>query len=237
MRDYNEKVRNQALELDDPLAGFTRKPHLKPNLTQDSLDEITGIAPEAVRVNGAGRLTQEQRADLLKEIDAETDGVRLLLTIFLGVALLLAFIFLSETLPMVNLVIGAAVISGGLLAFYYRRNRQKRTALETRVERVDGIPQLRALGRLDTPTHFVMIVSGQIFQISGQMYDKLEQYDLPICRVYYAAKTKQLLSIEVRQAYDDEKLKNDLMLDEDGEKRKNDELPPEEEPAEIEGRK
>ena len=138
MRNYKESAPEQPLTIEAPetqpseLSDFTRKPHLKPQLLQETLDEILGIPPEIMQVNRIGKLTREQREAILTALTGETDAMRLLITIFLGVSLLLAFIFLDVALPMIYLVIGAGVMVGALLAFFYRRQSQKRIDIATR---------------------------------------------------------------------------------------------------------
>jgi hypothetical protein len=232
MRNYREAPPEQRLALEetgtapDELNDFTRKPHLKPHLTQEALDDILGIAPEIMLVNRIGKLTREQRDKILAHLKDENDGMRLLMTIFLGVSLLLAFIFLSVELPMVYLVIGAGIMIGSLLAFFYRQQAKKRVDLETRVQHVDSVPVLRSVGQLDSLQHYMMVIGSEVFAISREAYETLERFELPLCRVYFTARSKQLLSIEVRERYDGEKRKNDLLLDEDedDEKAKNDDL-------------
>ncbi len=225
MRNYNE-IEPKVEDLSPEEAEFIGKPHLKPQLYQDALLDVFGFSQEAVEQNRRGKLTKAQEQALTNELKAETDGMWLTSTIGLGVALLLAFIFLSEGLPMIYLVMGAGVFLGALLAFSSRRQNKRQNDLRDRVEKIRGVPQLRAARQMEGVGPYVIVINEKVFLIPHAVYEQLADYEMPLCQFYYTAKTDTLLSAEViRQFEADPKLKNeDLMLDDEDEKAKNDDL-------------
>jgi hypothetical protein len=226
MRNYNEIEPKLDDISPEEAAEFVGKPHLKPQLYQDALLDIFGFSSEAVELNRRGKLTKAQEQALSGELKAENDAMWLTSTIGLGVAVLLAFIFLSEGLPMIYLVMGAGIYLAALLAFSWRRQTKRQDDLRERVEKVRGVPQLRAARQMEGVGPYVLVIEDKMFLIPHAVYEQLADYELPLCQFYYTAKNKTLLSAEIiRQFEPDPKLKNeDLMLDDADEKAKNDDL-------------
>ncbi|MCU0511924.1 MAG: hypothetical protein MUE40_05060 [Anaerolineae bacterium] len=230
MRSYTELPDGDPLRQETaPGPDFIRKPHLKPRLYQETLLEILAAGADDVAANRNGILTRTQRDTLLKTLNSDTDAMRLLLTIFLGVSLLLAFIFLGQGLDMSGLVLGAGGMIGAMTLVWWRRQNRLRDDLQVRVERVEGVPRLHELGRLETVRNYGLVLQHLYIPLSRQAYEQLQQYELPTVRAYITARSRTLLSLEVLTGYDDDgaKLKNDLLLPADDEKRKNDLLLPE----------
>lgn len=225
MRNYNE-IEPKIEELTPEEAEFIGKPHLKPQLYQDALLDIFGFSQDAVDLNRRGKLTKAQEQALKGELQAESDGMWLTSTMGLGVALLLAFVFLSEGLPMIYLVMGAGAFLGALLLYSARRQNKRQNDLSERVEKIQGVPILRAARQAENAGPYVVVINEKIFLIPPQVYEQLSGYEMPLCQFYYTSKTHTLLSAEVvRQFAPDPKLKNeDLMLDDEDEKAKNDDL-------------
>lgn len=225
MRNYSE-VEPKKEELTPEEAEFVGKPHLKPQLYQDALLDIFGFTQEAVSLNRRGKLTPAQEQALSGELKADSETMWLTSTVGLGVALLLALIFLSEGLPMIYLVVGAGAYLLALLAYSYRRQTKRQTDLQNRVQKIQGVPQLRAARQLEEVGPYVLIVGDKMFLIPYDLYKQLSEYELPVCRFYYTAKSKTLLSAEVIHSYEpDPKLKNEeLLLDDEDEKIKNEDL-------------
>jgi hypothetical protein len=208
MRNYTESP-----DLLEQEAQFTRKPHLKPRLYNDTLHDILKVAPQTLDTNRRGRLTQTQRDGIAGDLKTDGDGMYLLLNIFLAVSLLLALIFLSEGLPMIFLVGGAGIMLSWLLFYTWRRQGRLRGDLTERITRVEGVARLHTLGGVEGAKSYGLIIADQYFAISRDVYDQLVEYELPPMRAYISAKSKALLSLEILPD-DVDKTKNNLEADE-----------------------
>lgn len=189
-----------------------------PPLYNSTLMEAFGFSEDDLEANRRGFVIRSQRAGVETEMKAEADGMWLIMTVLLGVTLLLAVIFNMNGLPMMPLLIGAAIMLLPFLWFSSRRQTRLRADAEKpKLARVQGQPRLRMRGRLeDAGDDFRLEIDDRSFPLSREGFRLISQFDLPPMRVYYLPNSNQLLSAEVLRRDDMEKLKNDeLELAED----------------------
>ena len=221
MTDFNEQ---------DSLVNEQGKPHIAPLVT-NQLQRATlcyGITP--LNQNAPGRPSPAQPDRNEAVLKNENDALWLMLMIFLGMTLLIAFITLGSRFESFYIAVGSGIVTGGLWLFSTLRTRKLREALaSSRAKRVIGeafltIPR----GLFRTPT---LVVKDQAFKLTLEQASLLAQYELGTLRVYYLEGVQQILAAETfnSDALDDEeeKRKNDALEDNDflpladEEKRKN----------------
>ncbi len=186
----------------------------KPLIYTESLMEIFGFDDNALRTNDNGFVTASQKQGINDEIKSEADAMWLLLTIFLGTAVLLAIIFSFQGYAPLPLVIGAGGLIGAMLAIaYFRQSRLQQDSERLRSYRVDGVPQIRAT--LSGDKQVIMQINDQKLPISYQQAAALSEFELPMMRVYYAQHSKQVLSAEVLVNDNFDKLKNEDLADDE----------------------
>ncbi|MGJ3240651.1 MAG: hypothetical protein ACFE0Q_18225 [Anaerolineae bacterium] len=187
----------------------------KPLLYTESLMEIFDFDRDAVLSNAQGFVTRHQKERIADTLREEADSMWLMVTIFLGTAVVLAMIFSLQGYAPLPLVIGVGLVIGTLLLIAY--NRQSVLKADTnrlRTLRVEGEPEIRAT--LSGDKQAELVIAEKKLPISYQQAAALNEFVLPALRVYYAANSNQILSAEVLPDVGGRKLKNeDLMLEAD----------------------
>jgi len=199
----------------------------KIQLSTDSFARVLGYESHAVDANSQGIMTQAQKQRMAEEMKADADGMWLLMTIFLGVLLLIAFILQgSSTVGMDQLLIGGGIMLGGLLFFSYnRRSAMQGDVQDSKIEHVDGMAQLE-YGGIGEDRRYWLRVGDKKFRIKQDQFMALNEYDLAPMRLYYSAYSKTVLSAEVQEwekEKNDDKLKNDDLILNDSEWQQADE--------------
>lgn len=184
-----------------------------PMIYNESLMEIFGFDQMALETNRRGFVTNQQKQGIASELKEEADSMWLMVTILLGVSVLLAIIFTLQGYPPLPLVIGAGLVIGGILAVAYGRQITLRKDVERlRTYRVEGVPMVS--GDYVGDRSAKIQIADQELPITQRQASALREFALPMMRFYYAANSKQILSAEVLQQADIEKLKVEDM-DED----------------------
>lgn len=190
------------------------KPHIAPPVTNQLLRDTFGYGISDLNQNAMGRPSPAQRDRQEAILKNENDALWLMLMIFLGMTLLIAFITLGSRFESFYIAVGSGIVTGGLWLSSTLRTRKLREAIaSSRAKRVIGeafltIPR----GLFRTPT---LVVKDQSFKLTLEQASALAQYELGTLRVYYLEGVQQILAAETF---------NSDLLDDEEEKRKNDEL-------------
>lgn len=185
-----------------------------PRLNNDTVREIFDFDQTALQANRQGMVTRQQKDKILTVLKGEADSMWLLITILLGVSVLLAIIFSMEGLPTLPLVIGSGLITGGaMLTAYLRQNKLRDDTDRLRTFRVEGMPMIR--GDYVGDSNAKLYISDQQLPITQPQAEALREFALSPMRIYYAANSKQVLSAEVLNDAEIEKLKVEDMDDEE----------------------
>lgn len=179
----------------------------RPPLHTETLMHIFRFDDVALGANRSALATRPQKEALNDELRAESDAMRLMLTIFLGAALLVALILRMQGLPSLPLVIGGGLVIGSFFAYsQWRQNRIRRDLERVQVRSVQGQAAV-IWGNAYRGEAWLMI--GLLkFQISREQARALEEYRIGQLRVYYVNESKHILSAESLRDSDGEKLKN-----------------------------
>jgi len=176
-------------------------------MSQDILLDLLHLDPNIVRVNRAGKLTADQQAFVRQQMTRDSDGTRLLTNIFLGTAILLAVIFIMQSLSMSYLLVGGLIFLGSFALYVTSRWNSYKRDLETRVGKATG--DLRLI-RSDSLAQWGLLIDDKFFPISEGLAQKFDGYRYPFVAAYYTLGTNTLLSMEVLPF---EKRKNDDLED------------------------
>jgi hypothetical protein len=214
---YDDDPRNEDPRKEKPKRGmrdFGGPRQSLPPLQNDMLPTLFGFTRNDFDANLDGQLSEKQRDKLAKELKGEADSMWLLLSIFLGVAMLLALIFTLQGMDMGPLLLGAGAIVAPFMFIAYRRQRAiTGDTQDDRVQAVEGVWDLAGdYGKED----FRLVVGKERLKIGQRTFDFLRNRAPGYLRAYYAEKSKLLLSAEVLpMPYDEEeKLKNDKLKNE-----------------------
>lgn len=180
----------------------------KPSIHTETLMHIFDFNEMAINTNRQGYPTQKQRQNVQNELKEAADGMWLLLTIFLGAAVVVGLILTLQGISMLPLVIGAGLLFGTFLLFSYRRQTDTRLDAETmKVRQIEGRAVLHWDARNPRPR---LQVDNMTFTLTPEQAAALSEYALSPMRIYFAQNSKQILSAEIID-YWDEKPKVDRL--------------------------
>ncbi|GEM_PF-6900107 len=189
------------------------KPKELPRLYQNTLAEVFGFSPSDLSHNSMGHITRNQQDILLKDYQEEVEGLSFLLTIFLGVGVLLAFIFSTQGLPMEFLLLGVGIVLGWLAFYSFRRQARRREDARAtkRVSFVIGIPSFKMGSFVANPDERVKwLIKDKSFDLTQAQTQTLAEYEMPLIKAYYTADSVRIVSAEVVD-YPQDKPKRDLI--------------------------
>lgn len=186
----------------------------QPLIHTDTLMEIFEFDEHSIMTNERGFVTNNQKQRIVDSLQEETESMWLLATIFLGTAVLLAVIFTMQGYPPLPLVTAVSIVLGGLLFVGYRRQQGlKQDNERLRTERVEGVPLV--MPTLSADKQVILKIGGKDLPISYQQAGALNEFVLPLMRIYYASNSKQILSAEVLDNDEILKLKNENLIEDE----------------------
>lgn len=220
----NNKALGHRLVLETtPTDPETGKPKDLPRLYQATLESVLDFTQSELNQNRMGRISPAQQARLADDFKEEVDGFSFLITLFLAVSVVLAFIFVSQGLPMEYLLLGVGILLAWL-AFYSlrRQGRRREDALNTkRIASVTGIPSFRLKGIMSGVDERVRwVIKDQELSLTMAQAQALMGYEMPLLKVYYTAESRVTVSAEVLDYPDDKPKRDDLLLSDDGDDEK-----------------